>query len=79
MVSDLEAKAIIARNLKRILEEQGHSRYWLAQQTGDDESKISRVINEKTIANAGFLMRVANALSVSLDDLTTEQVERTAA
>ena len=74
MVSDLEAKTIVAGNLKRLLEEQGHSRYWLSQQTGDDESKVSRVINEKSIATAGFLMRAANALGVSLDDLTTERI-----
>ncbi|QDT41115.1 hypothetical protein Pan241w_11740 [Gimesia alba] len=72
MVSDTEAKAIVSANLTRLLDEQGHSRYWLSKQTGDDQSKISRIISLESIPSAGFLMRAADALDVSLDEIMKE-------
>lgn len=72
MVTDAEAKSIIAGNIDRLLDEQGHSRYWLSKQTGDDQAKISHVMSQKSMPSAGFLIRVAEALGVSLDEIMKE-------
>jgi len=74
MVSDSEAKVIIARNIKRILDEQGRTMYWLAKQTGDADTKIGRILRAVNVPSAGFLIRTSRALGVSLDELTGEEV-----
>ena len=67
LLSDEDAKKIIARNVKFRLRELDRSRYWLAQRTKKRESTISNVCNARNCCNAALLATLADALEVSTD------------
>lgn len=69
VISNDDAKRIIARNVNRILKERGLSRRWLAQHTGEFDSTIANVCHGRKCCLAGLLARIAEALNVTLDDL----------
>ena len=69
VISDIDAKVHIAFHVNRILEKKRKSRYWLAQQTGEWESRIGAVCNSESLCKSGLLARIADALSVAADDL----------
>ncbi len=55
--------------LKRILEQRNLSQKELAEMSGTTGATISRYVNEDRIPNADFLLRIAEALNVSVDYL----------
>lgn len=69
MISDSQARANIAANVKRILDEKGISQSDLSRATGDSAARISHMIHGKRLPSAGFLYRIAQALGVRCDDL----------
>lgn len=71
MITDDIAREHIAANVVRILHEQGKSRYWLAQQTGEWQSRIASVCKGTRLCSAAMLARIATALNVSVDDLVS--------
>ncbi len=68
-MKDNEAKFVIAHNIKRLLQKQEHSRYWLAKETGEYQSTIANVCHGRKVCGAGLLSRIAKALEVNTDDL----------
>jgi len=68
-MNDEETKVAIAHNINRILERQGHSRYWLAKETGEYEGTIANVCHGRNVCGAGILTRIARALGVTIDHL----------
>ena len=71
-MNDEETKAAIAFNVNNILERQGRSRYWLAQETDEYEGTIANVCHGRNVCGAGMLTRIAKALGVTADDLLKE-------
>lgn len=71
MITDEIAREHIAANVDRLLKKLGKSRYWLAQQTGEWESRIASVCNGKSLCSVAMAARIATALGVSLDELMT--------
>lgn len=69
VISDEQSKELVAHNVNRLLEKQGHSRYWLAKQTGEWNSTIANVCTAKKCCGAGLLARIAEALGVGIDEL----------
>jgi len=70
-IDDADIKRRISYNVNRALYKQGHSRYWLAKQTGDYEGTIAGTCNAKHVPGAGLLARIAKALDVPVDVLLT--------
>ena len=68
-MTDEESKEVVAYNVNRILERLDRSRYWLAQETGEWESRIANVCNGKVCCGAGLLSRISKALGVTVDEL----------
>lgn len=68
-MTDEESKIVVAHNINRILARIDRSRYWLAKETGEWESRIASVCNAKVCCGAGMLSRIAKALDVSVDEL----------
>lgn len=69
VISDAEAKNNIAFHVNQILGKQRHSRYWLAQETGEYEGTIANICHGRVICRAGLLARIASVLGVPADDL----------
>jgi transcriptional regulator with XRE-family HTH domain len=69
MPTDRDIRRRIAENVTYYLEVRGLSRRDLAKKTGDSPSSIARVASGKHTAGAGVVVRVADALGVSVDRL----------
>jgi transcriptional regulator with XRE-family HTH domain len=67
--SDVEVRKRIATNVTNLLEVRGWSRRDLAKVTGDPVATVSRVAQGKHTAQAGVVVRVADALGVTVDRL----------
>ena len=63
---------MFSENLNRIINEQGMTHYRLAQITGITHSAMSLYRNGKRKPHFDNLKKIANALNVSLDELTKE-------
>lgn len=73
MISDDESKEIVAENVNRLLRQQGHSRYWLAKETGEYQSRIGSICNAENCCSAATLARIAEALKVTVDELISRK------
>lgn len=69
MLTDEQLKGVLAANVNRLLGEMGKSRYWLAKQTGESETRIANVCRAINCCSAGLLTRIAEALGTSTDAL----------
>lgn len=67
-MEDSKAKALIARNLQRLLRQRGWSQLYLAQQSGETEMTISRTARGTNTTSAAVLKNLADALGVSTDE-----------
>lgn len=67
--TDQDIRARIATNVARLLEVRGMSRRDLAKVTGDPHATIARVACGKHTAYTGVVVRVAEALGVTVDRL----------
>lgn len=74
-VTDEEAKANIAANIRRLLAEREppeNQQKWLAEKSGESEMRISLYARGEKMAGAGVLTRIAAALGVSVDELVDD-------
>lgn len=69
MLNDSEAKALIGFNVRRLLEQRGRTKYWLAKSISENESTVGRIANGIHCPGAGILARIAEALDVTIDEL----------
>lgn len=67
--SDRIVRTTIGRNVCRLLEMRGLSRRDLAKRTGDPVATVSRVAAGSHTSQAGVVVRVAEALGVTVDRL----------
>ena len=67
--TDFEIRRRIAANVTNLLEVRGWSRRDLAKVTGDPLSTVARVAQGKHTAQTGVVVRVADALGVTVDRL----------
>lgn len=68
-VNDTKARDVLARNLRRILQEREWSVRQLARESGDPVMTVNNIVAGRHLPKAGVLLRLAEALAVSLDDL----------
>lgn len=69
MITDEQAKTAISVNLSRILEEKGHSKYWLMQQIGMTEGGFYPICRGEVVPSVAISARIAEVLGVKIDDL----------
>lgn len=69
MLTDDEVKAAFSANVSRLLEEQGHSIYWLRKEIGVGEGTIYPIVRGKVVPSVAISSRIAEALGVAIDDL----------
>jgi transcriptional regulator with XRE-family HTH domain len=69
IISDEEAKARLAKNVRRLLSERGWKGSDLARATRENEVRVSNLLRAQTVASGAFVARVAEALEVSIDCL----------
>jgi transcriptional regulator with XRE-family HTH domain len=67
--TDLEIRRAIAVNVTNLLEVRGWSRRDLAKVTGDPVATVARVAQGKHTSQSGVVVRVADALGVTVDRL----------
>jgi DNA-binding Xre family transcriptional regulator len=69
--------ATLSRNkIKGLLDEQGRSIYWLANQVDMSYQAIHRLVTSPTIPDGtsySTLKRISDALGVGIDDLVSEE------
>jgi hypothetical protein len=76
VLTEAEAKKIVAKNVVSRLDELGHSRYWLAKQTGEHQSTIGNVCHGKKCCSAALLARIAEAIGLTPNDLLDRKTSR---
>ncbi len=76
MLTDDRAKECLARNVASRLEELGWTQGRLAEESGENDMAISRIIHKKSLPSAAVLARIAESLGVSMDFLLREQAEK---
>jgi DNA-binding Xre family transcriptional regulator len=64
-------RELVARNVRRMLDEQGRSAYWLARQIGVADRHMSAYLNAKH-EPLNYLEEIADALDCSVADLYRE-------
>lgn len=69
--SDRDIREMIAFNVTNLLAVRGLSRRDLAKRTGDPVATVARVAQGKHTAQTGVVVRVADALGVTVDRLLT--------
>lgn len=69
LLSDDQAKARLAENVRRLLDERNWSQAELARATGENDVRVSALLHEEQMAGAGFIARIAEVFSVSIDYL----------
>ena len=76
VITDTEAKQRIATNIRSYLEQSGWSQADLARAANTTEMAISYAVRGKTAPGAALLARIAEALSVTMDDLLAESPKK---
>ncbi len=71
MITDEEAREIVAANVNRLMIHAGINQAKLAQLVGESEARVSQLRHGKKNAQFPFVMRVAEALGVNIHDLTS--------
>ena len=69
MLTNEEAREVIAHNVGRLMGKRGMSQRQLSVASGESDMAISRVVRGIHCPSAAMLARIADALSVSVDDL----------
>ena len=69
IVDDETTKAILAKNLLRIIHELGWNQQELADECGEDKMTISRILRGKHMPGLGVVTRIAAAVDVPVDNL----------
>ena len=77
MLSDSEIRANLAANVRRLLHSRGLSQAELARLTRESEMNISRVVRGENVVRTGIVVRIAEALDVSIDRLVAARAEKT--
>lgn len=72
MITETEAKAHVAANVKRLMEEQGVSQAELARRLKTHEMAVSRLVRGTNEPSVTFLANVSEALGVTVDTLLAE-------
>jgi len=67
--TNTDVRKTIGRNITQLLADRQWSQHRLAQETGDPEMTISRVARGINVPGAGLLLRIADCLGVTTDDL----------
>ena len=63
------AKKTVARNVRRLLDEQGWTQADLARAIGESEMRVSLMVRGITQPTMQIVVNTASALGVTLDDL----------
>jgi transcriptional regulator with XRE-family HTH domain len=71
VITDTEAKYIVAENVARLIAQRGWSQKKLADACGENKMMISRVVRAEHCPSVGLIARIAEALDVTLDELLT--------
>ena len=69
MLTDEEAKDVIAHNVARYMEKREMTQRQLAVAARENDMAISRVVRGIHCPSAAMLARIADALAVTVDDL----------
>lgn len=69
MITDEQTKTAISENITVLLEQQGHSRYWLMQQIGMTEGGFYPIVRGEVVPSVAISARIAEVLGVKIDDL----------
>jgi transcriptional regulator with XRE-family HTH domain len=69
VITDDDAKHIVANNVARLIAEKGWSQQKLADATGENKMMISRVVRAEHCPGVGLMARIAEALEVTVDEL----------
>lgn len=79
MITDEETKSAISENISILLDQQGHSRYWLMQQIGMTEGGFYPIVRGEVVPSVAISARIAEVLGVKIDDLlkTPEATSKT--
>ena len=71
-------KSIIARNIKRIIEESGYKQAAIAKKAGYTPGMFSNMLNGRKLISYYDIPPIATALGVTPNDLFDYQMERDA-
>ncbi|MCI0348976.1 MAG: helix-turn-helix domain-containing protein [Acidobacteriales bacterium] len=71
ILTDEEAKHVIAYNVSRFMDERRMTQRQLAEAAGENDMAISRVVRALHVPSAALLARIADALEVTADELLT--------
>lgn len=69
MTTDQEALKNVSANLRRILRDRAMTQAELARKTGDSQPAISQICTAKYVPGIGLVLRIAEALDVTVDRL----------
>lgn len=76
MLTDDRAKEVLSRNIGQRLVELEWTQGRLADESGETDMMISRIIRRENIPSAAVLARIAEALGVSTDFLLRDTPEK---
>jgi transcriptional regulator with XRE-family HTH domain len=69
VITDLQARDIVAENLDRFMRDRGMSQAQLALLSGENEARISDLRNRKKNPQMPFVLRLCEALGITPNDL----------
>lgn len=67
----MNLNTVIANNIKLWLRDNQKSQQWLAQEIGVSKALVGHMLNESRVIQPQRIVDIANALGVSVNDLTT--------
>jgi transcriptional regulator with XRE-family HTH domain len=75
MATDEQGRRNIAANVARLMMIHGMTQTALAEQTGETQATISRIVRGLNIPSATVLSRIASALDTTMDVLVEKSAE----
>jgi transcriptional regulator with XRE-family HTH domain len=76
VITDKQAVASVAENVRRILDERGLSVNWLVVQLKASPGTIYPIVRGEALPSIGTTARIAEVLGVLVDDLLPEKTSR---
>lgn len=70
--ASMGSNQILIQNIKSWLEDHQKSHQWLAQEIGVSKAMIGHMLNESRVIQPQRIVDIANALGVSVKDLTSD-------
>lgn len=70
--ASMSSNQILIQNIKAWLEDHQKSHQWLAQEIGVSKAMIGHMLNESRVIQPQRIVDIANALGVSIKDLTSD-------